>query len=151
MLYCRQSGPFFSARALCRATIFWGIIGTSAFWRDAMTLTLTPDTEARVRSIAELSEQDPEDALIALLNQALTEAEVETEMLAELRASVKDHDAGRSMTIEEYRVKALARRHARDAKNAPQVEIATRTKNSGRCTPSALPIGLPIRSRRNIN
>jgi predicted transcriptional regulator len=88
-----------------------------------MTLTWTPDTEARVRSVAEMSGQDPEDALIALLNQALAEAEAESEMLAELRASVEDHDAGRSMTIEEYRVKALARRQARDAKNAPQVEI----------------------------
>ncbi len=89
-----------------------------------MTLTLTADTEARVRSVAEMNGQDPEDALLALLNQALAKAEAETEMLAALRASEEDHDAGRSMTIEEYRVKALARRQERDARNVPQTEMA---------------------------
>ena len=75
-----------------------------------MTLTLTPDAEARVRSVAEMRGQDPEDALTALLNQALAEAEAEDELVAELRASVEDHAAGRSMTIEEYRAKMIARR-----------------------------------------
>lgn len=79
-----------------------------------MTLNLTPDAEARVRSVAEMRGQDPEDALIALLNQALAEAEAEDELVAELRASVEDHAAGRSITIEEYRAKALARRQERD-------------------------------------
>ncbi len=79
-----------------------------------MTLNLALDTEARVRSVAEMRGQDPEDALIALLNQALAEAEAEAELVAELRASVEDHAAGRSITIEEYRAKALARRQERD-------------------------------------
>lgn len=82
-----------------------------------MILNLTPDTEARLRSIAEQRGQAPEEALIALLKQALAEAEADTEMLAELRASVEDHAAGRSMTIEEYRVKALVRRQERDARH----------------------------------
>ena len=81
-----------------------------------MTLNLTPDAEARVRSVAEGRGLDPEETLITLLDQALTVAEAETEMLAALRASEEDHDAGRGMTIEEYRVKALARRQERDAK-----------------------------------
>jgi hypothetical protein len=79
-----------------------------------MTLILAPDTEARVRSVAELNGQDPEDALIALLNQALTEAEAEAELAAELRASVEDHAAGRSMTLEELRLRLLAHRQERD-------------------------------------
>ena len=79
-----------------------------------MTIHLTADMEARARSLAEERGQDPEEALIALLDQALAQAESEAEMLAELRASVEDHAAGRSMTIEEYREKALARRRARD-------------------------------------
>ena len=83
-----------------------------------MTLNLTPDAEARVRSVAEMRGQDPEDALIALLDQALAEAEAEEELVAELRASVEDHAAGRSMTIEEYRSRALARRQGRDRQRA---------------------------------
>jgi len=79
-----------------------------------MTLNLASDTEARVRSVAEMRGQDPEDVLIALLNQALAEAEVEAKLVAELRASVEDHAAGRSMTLEELRSRLLARRQERD-------------------------------------
>ncbi len=91
-----------------------------------MTLNLTPDAEARVRSVAEMRGQDPEDALIALLDQALAAAEAEEELVAELRASVEDHAAGRSMTLEELRVRLLTRRqeqsHAADKTAA--VEMA---------------------------
>ena len=89
-----------------------------------MTLSLTPGAEARVRSIAKVLGSDPEGTLTALLNQAMTQAEAEAEMFAALRASEENHDAGRSMTIEEYRVRALARRHERDAGNVPQTEMA---------------------------
>ena len=89
-----------------------------------MTLNLSPDAEARVKSVAEGRGSDPEETSISLLDQALTMAEAEAEMLAGLRASVGDHDAGRSMTIEEYRAKALARRRERDAGNAPQTKMA---------------------------
>lgn len=73
-----------------------------------MPLNLTSDIEARVRSVAEMRGQDPEDALIVLLNQALADAEAEDELVAELRASVEDHAAGRSMTLEELRARILA-------------------------------------------
>lgn len=89
-----------------------------------MTLNLSPDAEARVKSVTEGRGSDPEETLISLLDQALTMAEAEAEMLAGLRASVGDHDAGRSMTIEEYRAKALAGRRERDAGNAPQTKMA---------------------------
>ena len=91
-----------------------------------MTLTLTLDAEARIRSVAELRGQDPEDALIALLDQALAEAEAEAELMAELRESVEDHAAGRSMTLEELRSSLLARRQERDyfADEASTIEIA---------------------------
>ena len=45
-------------------------------------------------------------------HRALTGAE--EEMIAELRASDEDHEAGRSMTIDEYKARAMARRQARD-------------------------------------
>jgi len=77
-----------------------------------MALTLTPNTEALVRSVAELRGQDPEEALIILLNQALAEAD--EKMAAELRASVEGHAAGRSIAIEEYRAEAIIRRQQRD-------------------------------------
>ena len=89
-----------------------------------MTLNLTPDAEARVRSVAEMRGQDPEDALIVLLDQALAEAEAEEELVAELRASVEDHAAGRSMMIEEYRAKTLARRQERDKQRTTGSAVA---------------------------
>ncbi len=89
-----------------------------------MTLNLTADAEARVRSVAEMRGQDPEDALLALLDQALAEAEAEEELVAELRASVEDHAAGRSMTIDEYRAKTLARRQERDKQRAMSSAVA---------------------------
>jgi hypothetical protein len=64
----------------------------------------------RLRSVAEMRGQDPEDALLALLNQPLTDAEVEDELIAELGASVENHAAEHSMTIEKYRAKALVKR-----------------------------------------
>lgn len=87
-----------------------------------MTITLTPDTEARVRSVAELSGQDPEGALIALLNQALAEAdyaaivmtEEESEQVsAALRRSEEDYAAGRWISLEDYEAKTKERRQAR--------------------------------------
>jgi predicted transcriptional regulator len=88
-----------------------------------MTLTLTPDTEARVRSVAEMRGQGPEDALIALLGQALAEAERDAQLTAELHASVEDHADGRSMTIEEYRTQAIARRQKRDVSRIPSENL----------------------------
>ena len=69
-----------------------------------MTLTLNPATEARLRSVAHQRGLAPE----ATLDAVLAEAE-DREMQAELRASVEDYAAGRSMTVGEYRAKALNR------------------------------------------
>jgi len=92
-----------------------------------MTLTLAPEIEARIRSVAEMRGQDPEDALIVLLNRALADAEAEDELVAELRASVEDHAAGRSMTLEELRVRLLTHRqeqsHVADKTAAAEMAV----------------------------
>ncbi len=77
-----------------------------------MALILPSDMEARVCFVAEMRGQAPEETLMVLLNRALTDAKAEGELVAELRASVEDHAAGRSMTIDEYRTAKLARRQA---------------------------------------
>ena len=83
-----------------------------------MTLTLTPDTEALLHSVAAQRGLPPEKTIEMLLTEAQAAASYdkaeEDNILAELQASVDDHAAGRSMTIDEYRAKALARRQARD-------------------------------------
>lgn len=84
-----------------------------------MAMTLTPETEGRLRTIAQQRGADPEEILLALLNPALADAEEQQTLLAELQASADDHDAGRSMTIEEYRAKAMLRRQIRDAQTTP--------------------------------
>jgi len=84
-----------------------------------MTFNLASETEARIRSVAETRGQDPEDALIALLNRALADAEAEDELVAELRASVEDHAAGRSMTLEELRARLHVHRQEHDPSHDP--------------------------------
>ncbi len=79
-----------------------------------MTFDIPPDTEARLRAFAGMRGLEPEQALLALLYRALVKAE-EEEIVAELRASEEDHEARRSMTVEEYKVRMRARRQARDA------------------------------------
>lgn len=83
-----------------------------------MTLTLTPDTEALLNSVAAQRGLPLEQTLEMVLAEAQAAASYDylddDMILAELQASVDDHAAGRSMTIDEYRAKALARRQARD-------------------------------------
>ena len=83
-----------------------------------MTLTLTPDTEALLQSVAARYGLPPEKTIEMLLAGAQTAAyhnhSEDDAVLAELQASVDDHAAGRSMTIDEYRTRALARRQVRD-------------------------------------
>lgn len=87
-----------------------------------MTLTLTPDTESRGRSVAETRGLDPEDALIVLLNQALAEAESDSativmseeeaqQVLAALRKSEEDFAAGRWISLEDYEAQIRAEKH----------------------------------------
>lgn len=89
-----------------------------------MTLTLAPEIEARVRSVAELSGQDPEDALIALLNQALADAEADLaplimdeeekeQVVAALRKSEEDYTAGRWISLEDYEARIAEKRKKR--------------------------------------
>lgn len=82
-----------------------------------MTLTLTPDTKALLHPVAAQYGLLPEKTIEMLLADAQAAHHNHSEddaVLAELQASVDDHAAGRSMTIDEYRTKALARRQVRD-------------------------------------
>ena len=67
-----------------------------------MTVTLTPDTEMRLRAYAEKLALDPEQLSNALLTRDLEEAEAELQdTMAGLDQSVKDYNAGRWITAEE--------------------------------------------------
>ncbi len=72
-----------------------------------METTLEPETEALLRVVAARRGLTPEQTVDTLLME-------QEQVLAELRASEEDHEAGRSMTIDEYRASAMARRQARD-------------------------------------
>lgn len=66
-----------------------------------MTLTLTPDTETRLRTMAEGFGLEPAVLHEDLLQQALAEAEAElNETLAGLDESVEAMAAGRWVTLE---------------------------------------------------
>ena len=66
------------------------------------TVTLTPDTEMRLRACAEKLALDPEQLSNALLTRDLEEAEAELQStMAGLDQSVKDYNAGRWITAEE--------------------------------------------------
>ncbi len=95
-----------------------------------MTLVLPSQTEARVRSVAEQRGQDPEDALITLLDQALAVAEADLVQIvmtdeesqkvqAALHKSEEDYAAGRWISLEDYEAQLEERRQARLAKNVP--------------------------------
>ena len=66
-----------------------------------MTLTLTPDTETRLRMMAEGYGLNPAELHEDLLQQALDAAELElNETLAQLDESAEAIDAGRWITLE---------------------------------------------------
>lgn len=73
-----------------------------------MEITLEPEIEALLRVVAARRGLTPEQAVETLLME-------QEQMIAELRASEEDHEAGRSMTIDEYKARAMARRQTRDA------------------------------------
>ena len=92
-----------------------------------MTVTLTPDTEMRLRAYAEKLALDPEQLSNALLTRDLEEAEAELQAtMAGLDESAEDIAAGRWITSEELdrrlEARAAAARskrnglHAADAK-----------------------------------
>lgn len=75
-----------------------------------MTLTLTPDTETRLRTMAEDYGLNPAELHEDLLQQALDAAELElSETLAQLDESAEAVDAGRLVTVDELDQRLTAR------------------------------------------
>ncbi len=75
-----------------------------------MTITLTPDTETRLRTFAEGRGLALEEVHEALLGRALEEAEAELQdTLAGLDQSVEDYNAGRWISAEEMHERLKAR------------------------------------------
>jgi len=78
-----------------------------------MTLTLTPDTETRLRTMAEGYGLNPAELHEDLLQQALAAAELElSETLAQLDESAEAVDAGRWITADELDQRLTARGNA---------------------------------------
>lgn len=71
-------------------------------------MELTPEIEARLKAVAARRGLSPSEVTAMFLAE-------QEEMLAGLRASVEDREAGRSMTLDEYEASAMARRQACDA------------------------------------
>ncbi len=75
-----------------------------------MTLTLTPETETRLRTMAEGFGLEPAALHEDLLQQALANAEAElNETLAQLDESAEAIDAGRWITVDELDRRLTAR------------------------------------------
>ncbi len=84
-----------------------------------MTVTLTPDTEMRLRAYAEKLALDPEQLSNALLTRDLEEAEAELQAtMAGLDQSAEDVAAGRWITSEELDRRLEARAAAAQAKRS---------------------------------
>ncbi|MBV9848892.1 MAG: hypothetical protein JO250_04310 [Armatimonadetes bacterium] len=76
-----------------------------------MTLTLSPETEARLLAVAAQRRLPPEAALAAVLAEAETDF---NEAVAAIQEGLADLDAGdRGMLLEEYRAQVHAEREAR--------------------------------------
>lgn len=78
-----------------------------------MTLTLTPDTEARLRSVAAQRGLPPEQTIDVLLAEADTDFQ---QAVAGIQRSMDDFAAGRWISLEDYEAQLPARRQARLAK-----------------------------------
>jgi len=82
-----------------------------------MTLTLSPDMENRLRSLAAQRGLPPEETFRALLTEAeaaafLNETQAQ-EILAQFKASREDYAAGRWISIEDYEAQVQAKRAER--------------------------------------
>ena len=71
-------------------------------------MKITPEIEARLEAEAAQRGLTPEQTIAALSTD-------QEEMVAALRASEEDHEAGRSMSLEEYKTRMMARRQERNA------------------------------------
>lgn len=92
-----------------------------------MTVTLTPDTEMRLRAYAEKLALDPEQLSNALLTRDLEEAEAELQAtMAGLDESAEDIAAGRWITSEELdrrlEIRAAAARAKWNGSHAAEAE-----------------------------
>lgn len=98
-----------------------------------MTVTLTPDTETRLRAYAEKLALDPEQLSDALLTRDLEEAEAEIQAtLAGLDESAEDIAAGRWITSEELDRRLEARAAAaRSKRNGSHAAEATQATSAG--------------------
>ncbi len=92
-----------------------------------MTLTLTPDTEARLLALAAERGLAPEETINVLLTQAETNptrseftASEERQILTALQTSVEDYAAGRWISLEDYEAQVQAERMTRDVKELHQ-------------------------------
>lgn len=79
-----------------------------------MTLTLAPETETRLRTVAAQRGLAPEDALAQVLAEATEDFE---EAVAGIREGLADVEAGRTVTLEDHWAAVRARRQERDARN----------------------------------
>lgn len=77
-----------------------------------MTLTLTSDTEARLRAVAAQRGLTPEEALDVVLAEAQTDFD---EAVAGIRRGMDDFAAGRWISLEDYEAQVRAKRQIRDA------------------------------------
>lgn len=78
-----------------------------------MAVTLTPDIEARLRTVAAQRGLPPEQTLADVLAEA--EADF-NDTIEGIRAGLEDVEAGRTVTLEEYRAEVMARRQERDTR-----------------------------------
>ncbi len=78
-----------------------------------MTLTLTPDTEARLRSVAAQRGLPPEKTIDVLLAEADTDFH---EAIAGIQRGMDDFAAGRWISLEDYEAQIQAERQAHDTK-----------------------------------
>ena len=88
-----------------------------------MTLTLSPQMETRVRKVSQRMSWDTDEAMIKMLDQALCQYEYARyelgeeeakEVLIALQASMADHAAGRSISLEDYEQQIQERRKAHE-------------------------------------
>lgn len=87
-----------------------------------MTLTLSPEMEARVHKVAKMLRHTPVEAVLEMLNQALCQYEYARyeigeeeaqEIIVALQQSADDFAAGRSILLEEFEAQVQERRRTR--------------------------------------
>lgn len=102
-----------------------------------LTVELSQDTGARLREKAARNGQDVADYLVTLAEEdlqdfedvpwpVLSAAEEKEAMIVGVRAGLADVEAGRTVTLEEYKAEVQERRRARDVrKSSAQAEVVS--------------------------